>query len=258
MKQALNIVKVGGAILEDPVSLRAFVDAFAGIEGAKLLIHGGGRSATKFATRLGIETTMVNGRRITDDAMLEVVTMVYGGDVNRKLVASLQALGCNAIGLTGADMNLVTSRRRPPVNGIDYGNVGDVVAVNAAGFKDLLSIGAVPVIAPLTHDKAGNLLNTNADTMAGEIASGLAGIFDVTLTFCFEKNGVLSDPDNDDSVIPLIDRDLFAALREEKVVEGGMIPKLENAFAAIDRGVRQVKIIHYSRISTPGAGTTIV
>lgn len=258
MKQALNIVKVGGAILEDPVSLRAFVDAFAGIEGAKLLIHGGGRSATKFATRLGIETTMVNGRRITDDAMLEVVTMVYGGDVNRKLVASLQALGCNAIGLTGADMNLVTSRRRPPVNGIDYGNVGDVVAVNAAGFKDLLSIGAVPVIAPLTHDKAGNLLNTNADTMAGEIASGLAGIFDVTLTFCFEKNGVLSDPDNDDSVIPLIDRDLFAALREEKVVEGGMIPKLENAFAAIDRGVRQVKIIHYGRISTPGAGTTIV
>lgn len=258
MKQALNIVKVGGAILEDPVSLRAFVDAFAGIEGAKLLIHGGGRSATKFATRLGIETTMVNGRRITDDAMLEVVTMVYGGDVNRKLVASLQALGCNAIGLTGADMNLVTSRRRPPVNGIDYGNVGDVVAVNAAGFKDLLSIGAVPVIAPLTHDKAGHLLNTNADTMAGEIASGLAGIFDVTLTFCFEKNGVLSDPDNDDSVIPLIDRDLFASLREEKVVEGGMIPKLENAFAAIDRGVRQVKIIHYSRISTPGAGTTIV
>lgn len=258
MKQALNIVKVGGAILEDPVSLRAFVDAFAGIEGSKLLIHGGGRSATKFATRLGIETTMVNGRRITDDAMLEVVTMVYGGDVNRKLVASLQALGCNAIGLTGADMNLVTSRRRPPVNGIDYGNVGDVVAVNAAGFKDLLSIGAVPVIAPLTHDKAGHLLNTNADTMAGEIASGLAGIFDVTLTFCFEKNGVLSDPDNDDSVIPLIDRDLFASLREEKVVEGGMIPKLENAFAAIDRGVRQVKIIHYSRISTPGAGTTIV
>ena len=258
MKQPFNIVKVGGAILEDPVSLRAFIDAFAGIEGAKLLIHGGGRSATKFATRLGIETTMVNGRRITDDAMLEVVTMVYGGDVNRKLVASLQALGCNAIGLTGADMNLVTSRRRPPVNGIDYGNVGDVVSVNASGFKNLLSIGAIPVIAPLTHDKAGHLLNTNADTMAGEIASGLAGIFDVTLTFCFEKNGVLSDPDNDDSVIPLIDRNLFASLREEKVVEGGMIPKLENAFAAIDRGVRQVKIIHYSRISTPGAGTTIV
>ena len=258
MKQSLNIVKVGGAILEDPVSLRAFVDAFAGIEGAKLLIHGGGRSATKFATRLGIETTMVNGRRITDDAMLEVVTMVYGGDVNRKLVASLQALGCNAIGLTGADMNLVTSHRRPPVNGIDYGNVGDVVAVNANGFKDLLSIGAVPVIAPLTHDKAGHLLNTNADTMAGEIASGLADLFDVTLTFCFEKNGVLSDPDNDDSVIPLIDRNLFASLQEKKIVEGGMIPKLENAFAAIDRGVHQVKIIHYSRIATPGAGTTIV
>lgn len=257
MKQPLNIVKVGGAILEDAASLRAFTDAFAGIDGAKLLIHGGGRSATRFASRLGIETTMVNGRRITDDAMLEVVTMVYGGDVNRRLVASLQALGCNAVGLTGADLNLVTSRRRPPVGGIDYGNVGDVIAVNDKAFNGLISIGAVPVIAPLTHDMQGHLLNTNADTMAGEIASGLAGIFDVTLTFCFEKNGVLSDPSDDDSVIPMIDRNLFAELREKKVIEGGMIPKLENAFAAIDRGVRQVKIIHYSRISTPGAGTTI-
>jgi acetylglutamate kinase len=258
MKQSLNIVKVGGAILEDNDSLKAFTDAFAEIKGAKLLIHGGGRSATRFASRLGIETTMVNGRRITDDAMLEVVTMVYGGDVNRRLVASLQSLSCNAIGLTGADLNLVTSRRRPPVDGIDYGNVGDVVSINSKAFKDLLSIGAVPVIAPLTHDMNGHLLNTNADTMAGEIASGLAEIFDVTLTFCFEKNGVLSDSANDDSVIPLIDRQLFARLREEKVVEGGMIPKLDNAFKAIDRGVRQVKIIHYSRISTPGAGTTIV
>ncbi len=258
MKQSLNIVKVGGAILEDNDSLKAFTDAFAEIKGAKLLIHGGGRSATRFASRLGIETTMVNGRRITDDAMLEVVTMVYGGDVNRRLVASLQSLSCNAIGLTGADLNLVTSRRRPPVDGIDYGNVGDVVSINSKAFKDLLSISAVPVIAPLTHDMNGHLLNTNADTMAGEIASGLAGIFDVTLTFCFEKNGVLSDSTNDDSVIPLIDRQLFARLREEKIVEGGMIPKLDNAFKAIDRGVRQVKIIHYSRISTPGAGTTIV
>lgn len=258
MKQSLNIVKVGGAILEDNDSLKAFTDAFAEIKGAKLLIHGGGRSATRFASRLGIETTMVNGRRITDDAMLEVVTMVYGGDVNRRLVASLQSLSCNAIGLTGADLNLVTSRRRPPVDGIDYGNVGDVVSINSKAFKDLLSISAVPVIAPLTHDMNGHLLNTNADTMAGEIASGLAEIFDVTLTFCFEKNGVLSDSTNDDSVIPLIDRQLFARLREEKIVEGGMIPKLDNAFKAIDRGVRQVKIIHYSRISTPGAGTTIV
>lgn len=257
MKQSLNIVKVGGAILEDSESLKAFADAFVGIEGAKILIHGGGRSATKFATRLGIETTMINGRRITDDAMLGVVTMVYGGDVNRRLVASLQALGCNAIGMTGADMNLVTSRRRPPVGGIDYGNVGDVVAVNAEAFGGLLSIGAVPVVAPLTHDMQGHLLNTNADTMAGEIASGLAAIYDVTLTFCFEKNGVLSDSKDDDSVIPQIDRSLFAKLRDDKVVEGGMIPKLENAFAAIDRGVHQVKIIHYSRISTPGAGTTI-
>ncbi len=258
MKQSLNIVKVGGAILEDNDSLKAFTDAFAEIKGAKLLIHGGGRSATRFASRLGIETTMVNGRRITDDAMLEVVTMVYGGDVNRRLIASLQSLSCNAIGLTGADLNLVTSHRRPPVDGIDYGNVGDVVSINSKAFKDLLSIGAVPVIAPLTHDMNGHLLNTNADTMAGEIASGLAEIFDVTLTFCFEKNGVLSDSTNDDSVIPLIDRQLFARLREEKIVEGGMIPKLDNAFKAIDRGVRQVKIIHYSRISTPGAGTTIV
>ena len=258
MKQSLNIVKVGGAILEDTDSLKAVTYAFAEIKGAKVLIHGGGRSATRFASRLGIETTMVNGRRITDDAMLEVVTMVYGGDVNRRLIASLQSLSCNAIGLTGADLNLVTSRRRPPVDGIDYGNVGDVVSVNSKAFKDLLSIGAVPVIAPLTHDMNGHLLNTNADTMAGEIASGLAEIFDVTLTFCFEKNGVLSDSTNDDSVIPLIDRQLFARLREEKIVEGGMIPKLDNAFKAIDRGVRQVKIIHYSRISTPGAGTTIV
>lgn len=257
MKQPLNIVKVGGAILEDPSSLRAFTDAFAAIEGAKLLIHGGGRSATRFASRLGIETTMVNGRRITDDAMLEIVTMVYGGDVNRRLVASLQALGCNAAGFTGADLNLVTSRRRPPVDGIDYGNVGDVTAVNAEAFRNLVSIGTIPVIAPLTHDMQGHLLNTNADTMAGEIASGLAGIYDVTLTFCFEKSGVLSDPADDNSVIKTIDRDTFAELKCKKIIEGGMIPKLDNAFAAIDRGVSRVKIIHYSRISTPGAGTTI-
>lgn len=257
MKQPLNIIKVGGAVLEDSNSLKAFTDAFAEILGAKILVHGGGRSATRLASRLGIETTMINGRRITDDAMLEVVTMVYGGDVNRRLVASLQALRCNAVGLTGADMNLVTSRRRPPVDGIDYGNVGDVVSVNANAFNALISVGTIPVIAPLTHDMEGHLLNTNADTMAGEIAANLADKYDVTLTFCFEKNGVLSDPGDDNSVISQIDRKLFKDLCEKKIIEGGMIPKLENAFTAIDRGVSRVKIIHYSSISTPGAGTTI-
>ena len=183
--EKLTIVKVGGKICENPTSLNALLSDFASIEGNKLLVHGGGRLATAMAERLGIETKMVDGRRITDDQMLEVVTMVYGGLVNKRIVAGLQARGVNALGMTGADMNILLSHKRP-VKTVDYGWVGDVDRADGVALKSLISQGVVPVIAPLTHDGKGNILNTNADTMAGETAKALASLFDVTLAFCFE------------------------------------------------------------------------
>ena len=189
MKEKLTIIKVGGKIVEEEDSLRRLLRDFAAIEGHKVLVHGGGRSATQFATRLGIESQMVNGRRITDAAMLEVVTMVYGGLVNKHIVACLQAVGVNALGLTGADMNVIRSHKRP-VKDVDYGFVGDVDTVDAGALSTLVRAGVVPVMVPLTHDGKGQLLNTNADTIAGETAKALAAEFDVTLIYCFEKKGV--------------------------------------------------------------------
>lgn len=190
--EKLILVKVGGKIVEEPDTLQQLLLDFSKLEGHKVLIHGGGRSATSLAAQLGIESKMVNGRRITDEAMLKVVMMVYGGLVNKQLVAGLQALGLNALGLTGADLNYMRSEKRP-VNEVDYGFVGDVKEVNASILADLIDKGVVPVLAPLTHDKSGNLLNTHADTIAGEAAKALAAYFDVTLMFCFEKKGVLKD-----------------------------------------------------------------
>ena len=220
-------------------------------------MHGGGRSATKLAARLGIESQMVNGRRITDAETLKIVTMVYGGLVNKNIVARLQACGVNALGLTGADMDVIRSVKRP-VKDVDYGFVGDVERVDATLLGDLIAKGVVPVMAPLTHDGCGNMLNTNADTIAGETAKALAQLFDVTLVYCFEKRGVLRDENDDDSVIPQITRADFEQLVADGVVQGGMIPKLENAFEALRAGVSQVIITQASAINMPGEGTRII
>ncbi len=247
MKEKLTIIKVGGKIVEEEATLNRLLTDFAAIEGNKLLVHGGGRSATKLAAMLGIESKMVNGRRITDAETLKVVTMVYGGLVNKNIVAGLQAKGVNAIGLTGADMDVIRSAKRP-VKEVDYGFVGDVKKVNAEQLGDLIRKGLVPVMAPLTHDGNGHILNTNADTIAGETAKSLAQLFDVTLIFCFEKKGVLRDENDDDSVIPQLTRADFDRYVEEGIIQGGMIPKLENSFEALEAGVGKVIITLASAI----------
>ena len=238
---SLTLIKVGGKIVEEASSLQRLLTDFAAISGHKLLVHGGGRSATRIAEQLGIESRMVDGRRITDAETLRVVTMVYGGLVNKNIVAGLQARGVNALGLTGADMDVIRSVKRP-VKDIDYGYVGDVERVDARLLGDLIARGVVPVMAPLTHDGAGNLLNTNADTIASETARALAARFDVTLVYCFEEKGVLRDPDDEDSVIPCLNRRSFEALTADGTIAGGMIPKIENALAAIEAGVKRVII----------------
>lgn len=253
--EKLTLVKVGGKIVEEEETLRKLLLDFSSLEGYKVLVHGGGRSATKLAAQLGIESKMVNGRRITDAAMLNVVTMVYGGLVNKNIVAGLQALHVNALGLTGADMNLMRSDKRP-VAEVDYGFVGDVKEVNADLLASLIRQGIVPILAPLTHDRQGHILNTNADTIAGEAAKALAKHFEVTLMFCFEKKGVLMDENDDESVIPEIDRLSFQRYVEQGIIQGGMIPKLENAYQAIDAGVKQVIITQASEIHK-GTGTKV-
>ncbi len=242
MKEKLTIVKVGGAVVEDELQLSQLLKDFSAIEGRKVLVHGGGRKATKMAERLGIETKMVNGRRITDAAMLEVVTMVYGGLVNKNLVAQLQANGVNALGLTGADANAILSHKRPLKDGIDYGFVGDVDAGNGEMLSKLIEAGITPVMAPLTHDGKGHILNTNADTIASETAKALASIYDVTLIFSFEKKGVLSNPDDNDSVIPVITKEDFERYKADGTISGGMLPKIENALRAVEAGVSRVII----------------
>ena len=256
MKEHLKIIKVGGKIVENSESLNSLLKDFAAVEGKKLLVHGGGRSATQMAARLGVETKMVDGRRITDEAMLEVVTMVYGGLVNKRIVAGLQALGVNAVGLTGADMNIVLSDKRK-VSTVDYGWVGDVKRVNAEAVATLIESGCCPVVAPLTHDGCGHMLNTNADTMAGEMAKAMAAHYDVTLMFCFEKPGVLADENDDSSLIPTITPAVLDDLKRRGVVSGGMIPKLDNAIACVSAGVESVVITQADRIADPYAGTKI-
>lgn len=256
MKEHLTIIKVGGKIVENSESLNSLLKDFAAVEGKKLLVHGGGRSATQMAARLGVETKMVEGRRITDEAMLEVVTMVYGGLVNKRIVAGLQALGIDAVGLTGADMNIVLSDKRK-VSAVDYGWVGDVKRVNAEAVATLIESGCCPVVAPLTHDGRGHMLNTNADTMAGEMAKAMAAHYDVTLMFCFEKPGVLADENDDSSLIPTITPAVLDDLKRRGVVSGGMIPKLDNAIACVSAGVESVVITQADRIADPYAGTKI-
>lgn len=253
--EKLTVIKVGGKIVEEEATLKSLLERFSKIEGKKVLVHGGGRSATALATKLGIESKMVDGRRITDAETLKVVTMVYAGLVNKNIVANLQSLGLNALGLTGADMNYMRSDKRP-VKTVDYGFVGDVKEVNASLLADLISKDVVPVLAPLTHDKKGNLLNTNADTIAGEAAKALAQYFDVTLIYCFEKKGVLRDENDDDSVIAEINPQLFQEYVEKGIIQGGMIPKLENSFAAINAGVSKVVITKADELGN-NSGTVI-
>ena len=256
MKEKITIVKVGGAVVEDEAQLAQLLKDFCAIEGKKVLVHGGGRRATQVAAKLGIESKMVNGRRITDADMLSVVTMVYGGLVNKNLVARLQAHGENALGLTGADMNVIRSHRRPLKDGVDFGYVGDVDRADGAMLSRLIEAGIVPVMAPLTHDGLGHILNTNADTIASETAKALAPYYDVTLIFCFEKKGVLRDPDDDDSVIPTITRTDFIKYKEDGIISGGMLPKIENALNAIDAGVSRV-IITLATALDGNSGTII-
>lgn len=249
-KEHITIVKVGGAVVEEEQQLAALLRDFCGIAGRKVLVHGGGRRATQVAERLGIESKMVGGRRITDKDMLQVVTMVYGGLVNKSLVARLQANGVNALGLTGADINIIRSHKRPIKDGVDFGFVGDVDSVDGDRLRQLVELGITPVMAPLTHDGQGSMLNTNADTIAAETATALAKHYDVTLVYCFEKSGVLANPDDDGSVIPTITREDFIRYVADGTVAGGMIPKIENALNAIDAGVSRVVITKATAIGS--------
>lgn len=265
--EPINVIKVGGAIVEDEASLHLLLHEFSSLPGRKVLVHGGGRSATRLSDRLGIQSRMVNGRRVTDEETLRIVTMVYGGLVNKGLVARLQGLGVNALGLTGADINIIRSHRREPKEVlmphggrevVDFGFVGDVDEVDAHMLGLLIEQGIVPVIAPLTYDGQGHLLNTNADTMASEVACALAAEgYGVTLTYCFEKRGVLRDAHDEDSVIPQMSEEDFRQLVRLGIVSDGMIPKLENSFSAIRRGTERVVITRADNLSG-SSGTVLV
>lgn len=259
MSQMLYVVKIGGNVIDNPEACSRFLTDFARLPFPKILVHGGGKIATQIAARLQIETQMVEGRRITDKPMLDVVTMVYGGLVNKNLVAQLQSLNCNAIGLTGADGGIIRSVKRP-VKAIDYGFVGDIEEVNGEQINALLNSNLIPVIAPITYSGEGLLLNTNADTMASATAVAMAKHYDTNLVYCFEKKGVLSDPENDDSVILSLDPSSYADYKNSGVINKGMIPKLDNAFAALNDGVSSVMICHADdllQVITGQTGTTI-
>lgn len=248
----VTIIKIGGNIVDKPEALQYFLNNLNKFEGPKVLIHGGGAIATQLSAKLGIEVNMHNGRRITDEATLKLVTMVYAGLINKQIVASLQKIGCNALGLSGADGDSVPATRRP-ANPIDWGFVGDVDPhkINTSLLTSLLGRGITPVFCAITHDSNGSLLNTNADTMASSIAIALSQEYSTRLIYCFEKDGVLSDPDDNDSVIPLITKKSYQQLLDEKKVVGGMIPKLDNAFAALENGVNEVVIKHADNLLIP-------
>ena len=255
----LTVIKIGGNVIDDAAALNRFLTAFAALPGAKLLVHGGGKIATQVADKLGIQTTMVEGRRITDQPMLDVVTMVYGGLVNKQIVAKLQALEVNAIGMTGADAGTVLAKKRP-VKDIDYGMVGDIDEVDSGQIQFFLRQELTPVFAPITYTTTGDLLNTNADTMASAIAVDMANHNEVTLVYCFEKKGVLKDPADDNSVINELTPALYAKHKAAGTINKGMIPKLDNAFKALENKVLKVIICHADELAeaiAQGAGTTL-
>ena len=260
--QDLFVIKIGGNIIDDDEKLLSFLEQFAAVKGNKILVHGGGKLATRMADQLGIQQQMVDGRRITDAETLKIVTMVYAGFINKNIVARLQSLGCNAIGLTGADGNLIPAHKRVHAT-IDYGFVGDVDSLqeSVGNWKLLLENGFTPVVAPITHNGMGQLLNTNADTIAQEVAKSLANIFNVQLIYSFEKRGVLLNINDENSVVGRMNPADYAGLRQKGLIFAGMIPKLDNAFAALDSGVQKViigKAEELPALVTGDAGTTIV
>ncbi|WP_289060853.1 acetylglutamate kinase [uncultured Zobellia sp.] len=237
----LSIIKIGGNVIENKEELSKFLKAFSELEGPKILVHGGGKLATQLGKRLGIESKLIGGRRITDEKSLELITMVYGGLVNKNIVAELQSLNCNAIGLSGADGDTIQAHKRP-VKDIDYGFAGDVDGVNATVITKLLEAGLTPVFCAMTHNGEGQLLNTNADTIASELAIGMSSSYETTLYYCFEKKGVLMDVADDESVVKHIDTESYKTLLEQKIIADGMLPKMENCFHALKQNVHQVRI----------------
>jgi acetylglutamate kinase len=257
--EKLYVIKVGGNIIDDPVKLSSFLKDFSSINEKKILVHGGGKLATKLADQLGIRQKMIEGRRITDAETLKIIIMVYAGYINKNIVAQLQANSCQAIGICGVDGNLIQAHKRNHPT-IDYGYVGDIDKVSAERFTQFLTLGFIPVIAPLTHDGKGLLLNTNADTIAQEISKSMSASFEVTLIFSFEKSGVLSNAEDDHSVIDNINPESYKKLKEKKIIFAGMIPKLDNAFIALDHGVKQVivgKAEQLRQLIVNAAGTKI-
>jgi len=256
-KNPLTLIKIGGNIIDNAAELKQFLVDFSKIEGYKVLVHGGGKSATKMAESIGLVPQMIDGRRITDVAMLDVVVMVYAGLINKNIVAQLQANNINAIGFSGADGNLIRSSKRnhPTIN---YGFVGDVQKVNTVLLETLVTNGIVPVFCAITHDGNGQLLNTNADTIASELAIALSSFFDVTLNYCFEKPGVLFDAEDDNSVIEKINPELYSRLKAEKAIHSGMIPKLDNCFNSLSKGVQKIKIGHHRMLQDTNAVFTSI
>ncbi|MCA0933474.1 acetylglutamate kinase [Lutimonas saemankumensis] len=241
MAKELTIVKIGGNVINDPDQLMSFLRDFSNLEGMKILVHGGGKKATEMADSLGLSPKMTGGRRITDAANLEVVTMVYAGLLNKNIVARLQAFNCNALGLSGADANVIKAHKRI-VKEIDFGFAGDIDEVDATMISSFLDAGLSPVFSAITHDQNGQLLNTNADTIASEIAKAMSGIFKVDLIYCFEKSGVLRDVEDEDSIIEEINRQSYTRLVENGVIADGMLPKLKNCYEALGQGVDKVRI----------------
>jgi len=257
--ESLYVIKIGGNIVDNPVLLTTCLQSFAKVKGQVILVHGGGKMATSIAQSMGVEQTMVEGRRITDEASLKIVTMVYAGYINKNIVAQLQALGINAMGLSGVDGNLIQAHKRTH-DSIDYGFVGDIDAVNTNLLLQLLSTNTKLVVAPITHDGKGQLLNTNADTIAQSLATALASSYKVHLIYGFEKEGVLKDINDPRSVIAHISRPLYATLKDQKLIFEGMIPKIDNAYAALDNGVQSViigKAEKMNELMNGTAGTTI-
>ena len=256
-KKPVTLIKIGGNIIDNPTELSQFLSDFSKIEGNKVLVHGGGKSATKMAKSIGLAPQMIDGRRITDAAMLDVVVMIYAGQINKNIVAQLQASNTNAMGFSGADGNLIQSDKRnhPTIN---YGFVGDVKKVNTQLLETLLSNAIVPVFCAITHDGNGQLLNTNADTIASELAIALSEVFDVTLNYCFEKPGVLFDAEDDSSVIENINQELYSKLKAEKAIHSGMIPKLDNCFKSLSKGVQKIKIGHHRMLQNDKAICTTI
>ena len=256
-KKPLTIIKIGGNIIDDPAELALFLKDFSKIEGYKVLVHGGGKSATKMAESIGLIPKIIDGRRITDAAMLDVVVMIYAGQINKNIVAQLQSNSNNAMGFSGADGNLIQSEKRNHPT-IDYGFVGDVKKVNTPLLETVLSNGIIPVFCAITHDNQGQLLNTNADTIASELAIALSQIFEVTLNYCFEKPGVLYDAEDDSSVIENINQELYSKLKAEKAIHSGMIPKLDNCFNSLSKGVQKIRIGHHRMLRNENSFCTTI